>query len=57
MRCAQSRSSQTEFPDTQPRVGDTLQRRANAPLLPTKPQQPIETGLFGDQHKQGEMFR
>jgi len=56
MHCAQSRSNQTELPDTAQQIGQALQRRANAPLLPTKPQQPIETGLFGESHKQGEMF-
>ena len=25
-----------------------LQRRANAPLQPTKPQRPMNVGLFGD---------
>jgi hypothetical protein len=56
MRCEPSRSSQGELPDTAPRIGQALQRRANAPLLPTKPQQPIEIGLFGESHKQTEMF-
>lgn len=56
MRCVPSHSSQTELPGTQPRIGQALQRRADAPLLPGKPQQPIETGLFGDQHTQAEMF-
>jgi hypothetical protein len=56
MRSQPSRSNQTELPDTQPRIGEALQRRANAPLVPAKPQQPIDTGLFGDQHKQAEMF-
>lgn len=54
MRSHPSRSSQAELPDTPQCVGEALQRRANAPLLPAKPQQPIEIGLFGDQHKQGE---
>ena len=52
----QSRSNQTELPDTQARIGDHLQRKANAPLKPSKPQQSIEIGLFGESHKQGEMF-
>jgi hypothetical protein len=51
---AKSRFDQIELPETQARIGETLQRRANAPLLPAKPQASIEIGLFGDQHKQGE---
>jgi hypothetical protein len=42
------------MPGTQARIGDHLQRRAYAPLLPSKSQTSIETGLFGDSHKQGE---
>lgn len=57
MRSQPCPSSQTELPDTQPRVGDTLQRRANAPLRPSQPQQSIEHGLFGDAHQQGELFK
>lgn len=34
-----------------------LQRRANAPLLPTKPQKPVDMGLFSDQRQQQEMFK
>jgi hypothetical protein len=45
------------MPGTSPRIAETLQRRASAPLLSTKPQQPIEHGLFGDQHNQGELFK
>ena len=56
MRSQPCRSSQTELPDTPHQIGDALQRRANAPLQPTKPQQPIETDLFGDSHQQKELF-
>ena len=56
MRSDQSRSSQIELPETQARIGETLQRRANAPLKPSKPQTSCDAGLFGDTHKQGEMF-
>lgn len=42
------------LPGCEARLGETLQRRANAPLQSSKPQQPMETGLFGDSHKQGE---
>lgn len=56
MRSAQSRSRQIELPDTQARIGETLTRRANAPLRPAKPQTPCDDGLFSDTHKQGEMF-
>lgn len=34
-----------------------LQRRANAPLVPAKPQKPVDIGLFSDQHQQQEMFK
>lgn len=57
MRSQRCPSDQTELPDTQPRIGETLQRRANAPLRPTKPQSSTEFGLFGDTHKQGEFFK
>lgn len=40
-----------------PRIGQALQRRANAPLKPSKPQATLETGLFGDSHKQQELFK
>lgn len=50
-----SRSDQVTMPGCEARLGDALQRRADAPLRPSKPQQPIETGLFGDSHKQGEL--
>jgi hypothetical protein len=56
MQSGQSRSSQIDLPDTQARIGETLQRHANAPLKPSKPQTPCDSGLFGDAHKQGEMF-
>jgi hypothetical protein len=56
VRSRQSRSDQIEIPDTQQRIGDTLQRRANAPLKPSKPQAACDDGLFGDSHQQGEMF-
>lgn len=49
-----SLSNQIAMPGCEARLGETLQRRADAPLRPSKPQQPIETGLFGDSHKQGE---
>ena len=49
-------SNQIELPDTQARIGDHLQRRANAPLKPSKPQKSIEIGLFGESHKQEELF-
>ena len=42
------------LPGCEARVKETLQRRADAPLKPSKPQQPIETGLFGDGHQQKE---
>jgi hypothetical protein len=51
---AKFRSDQIDLPETQARIGEALQRRANAPLLPSKPQQSIDVGLFGDDHKQGE---
>ena len=56
MRSDQSRSSQIELPETQARIGETLQRRADAPLKASKPQTSCDAGLFGDTHKQGEMF-
>lgn len=55
MRSQPSRSDQVTMPGCEARQGDALQRRADAPLKPSKPQQPIETGLFGDSHKQGEL--
>jgi len=44
------------LPATEPRIAETLQRRANAPLLPAKPQIPCDAGLFGDTPNQKEMF-
>ena len=44
------------LPGCEARVKEALQRRANAPLKPSKPQQPMEAGLFGDGHQQRDMF-
>lgn len=49
------RSNQPDLPETAPDVGALLKRRAAAPLKANQPQQPIEFGLFGDSHKQGEL--
>lgn len=35
---------------------DLAQRAADTPLKPKAPQQPLGIGLFGDSHKQTEMF-
>jgi hypothetical protein len=51
-----SRSNQIDLPGCEQRPGQALQRRANAPLQPTKPQSPCDAGLFGDQHQQGELL-
>jgi hypothetical protein len=39
---------QTELPGIAPDIGGTLARKVTAPLKPTKPQEPCDVGLFGD---------
>jgi hypothetical protein len=51
-----SRSSQIDLPGCEQRPGQTLQRRANAPLMPAAPQSPCDVGLFGDQTRQEELW-
>lgn len=48
---------QLELAQCGPNQQQQLQRRADAPLLPTKAQAPCDHGLFSDQHKQEELFR
>jgi hypothetical protein len=60
MKPAASRS-QPFHSDPLPGIGpdsqrELAQRRASAPLKPKADQRPLEIGLFGDSHKQTEMF-
>jgi hypothetical protein len=55
MRSHQSRSSQTDLPGCEHRIGDALQRKADQPLKPQTAQSACDVGLFGDSHKQGEL--
>lgn len=43
---------QLDLPDTGPDHAGLAKLRAAGPLRPTAPQQPCDTGLFGDQPKQ-----
>jgi hypothetical protein len=49
------RQAQVELPGCEPDLAGALQRRADAPLKPTKPQEPCDVGLFSDESKQVEL--
>jgi hypothetical protein len=41
-------AGQAELPGCAPDIAGTLQRKANAPLKPAKPQEACDVGLFAD---------
>lgn len=43
---------QLAIPSTEPHLGAALQRQAEAPMKPSKPQSPCDHGLFGDDRNQ-----
>jgi hypothetical protein len=47
---------QFDLPDTAPDIGGTLQRKADAPLKPAKPQVACDHGLFGDSAAQLDLI-
>lgn len=47
---------QLVIPGAEQRLGDSLQRKADAPLRPRAAQKPTDIGLFGDAHLQTDMF-
>lgn len=47
---------QLVIPGAEQRLGDSLQRQADAPLKPRAAQKPADVGLFGDGHLQNDLF-
>ena len=48
--------SQVELPGCEPDLAGALQRKADAPLKPRKPQEPCDVGLFSDENKQVDLI-
>jgi hypothetical protein len=47
---------QLVIPGAEQRLGASLQRKADAPLRPSKAQKPADIGLFSDDRDQSDMF-
>jgi hypothetical protein len=50
------RQVQIDLPGCEPDQAGALQRKADAPLKPRKPQEPCDLGLFSDENKQGDLI-
>lgn len=47
--------SNPSLPGCEARLGEALQRKADAPIKPKAAQAPCDIGLFGDSHQQKEL--
>ena len=50
------RQVQIDLPGCEPDQAGALQRKADAPLKPRKPQEPCDLGLFSDENKQADLI-
>jgi hypothetical protein len=46
---------QVELPGCEPDLAGALQRKADSPLKPSRPQEPCDVGLFSDHSKQVDL--
>jgi len=49
-------SQPSRFEGCEPRLGEALQRKADAPIKPGTAQAPCDIGLFGERQKQIDLF-